>query len=96
MSNSSQSASHGNASASTVAEALDKNKQAADEVERAADDLAVVHAVLDTKLARGHVADGEVAKAVAETNRVEKQLSESARKLDAVNDALERVVGTTR
>jgi hypothetical protein len=51
----------------------------------------VVHAVLDTKLAKG-VSDGDVARAVAETNKVEKRLTKSAEKLDQVNETLERVI----
>jgi hypothetical protein len=76
---------------SPIAEALDENKKAADDVKRAADDLAVVHAVLDTKLTQG-ASDGDVKRAVAETNAVEKRLTKSAEKLDRVNEALEREV----
>ena len=75
--------------ASPIADALDTNKQATEEVKRAADDLAVVHAVLDTKLNRG-TSDSEVARAVAETNQVEKRLTRSAEKLDKVNESLDR------
>ena len=67
---------------------LDKNKEATAEIKRAADDLAVVHAVLDTKIAQG-ATDGDVKRAVAETDKVEKRLTESAKKLDEVNEALE-------
>jgi hypothetical protein len=74
---------------SPLAEALDKSKQATEDVKKAADDLAVVHAVLDTKLARG-ASDGDVARAVAETDKVEKRLTRSAEKLDEVNETLER------
>jgi hypothetical protein len=75
--------------ASPIADALDQNKQATEEVKKAADDLAVVHAVLDTKLTKG-ASDDEVERAVAETDKVEKRLTKSARKLDDVNDKLER------
>ena len=74
---------------SPLAEALDKSKQATEDVKKAADDLAVVHAVLDTKLASG-ASDGDVARAVAETDKVEKRLTRSAEKLDEVNETLER------
>ena len=76
------------ASASPIAEALDKNKKATEDVKKAADELAVLHAVLDTKLGKG-ASDEEVARAVAETNDVEKRLTKSAEKLDEVNDVLE-------
>lgn len=82
------------AAASPVAEALDQNKQATEEVKKAADDLAVVHAVLDTKLAKG-ASDDDVERAVAETDKVEKRLTKSAKKLDQVNEKLERAVRRT-
>ena len=77
--------------ASPLDEALTQNKEATQEVARAADDLAVVHAVLDTKIARG-ASDGDVKRAVAETKKVEERLSESAEKLEQVNETLEREV----
>lgn len=75
--------------ASPLAEALDRNKEATEEVARAVDDLAVVHAVLDTKIENG-AADDDVERAVAETKKVEERLSDSAEKLEQVNEALER------
>ncbi len=77
------------AAASPIADALDQNKQATEEVKKAADDLAVVHAVLDTKLTKG-ASDNDVERAVAETNQVEKRLTKSAEKLDKVNEKLAR------
>lgn len=77
--------------ASPLDEALTKNKEATEEVARAADDLAVVHAVLDTKIAKG-ASDGDVKRAVAETKKVEERLSESTEKLEQVNETLEREV----
>ena len=89
MSSSTQGTRRGQKASSPIAEALDKSKQATEEVKKAADDLAVVHAVLDTKLAKG-ASDGDVARAVARTDTVEKRLTESAEKLDEVNETLER------
>jgi hypothetical protein len=83
--------SQGEQDASPLDEALAKNKEATEEVARAADDLAVVHAVLDTKIAKG-ASDGDVQQAVAETKKVEERLSESAEKLEQVNEILEREV----
>jgi hypothetical protein len=54
-----------------------------------------VHAVLDTKIARG-APEGEVKQAVAETKKVEKQLDQSAEKLEDVNDTLKREVDRAR
>ncbi len=77
-----------------LTDALDKSKVATEEVKNAADDLAVVHAVLDTKLSDG-ASDEDVQRAVAETAQVEKRLTKSAEKLDQVNETLERVVKKT-
>ena len=76
-------------SGSPLADALEKNQQATKEVQRAADDLAVVHAVLDTKAAKGTV-DDEAKRAVAETARVEKRLTKSVEKLEQVNETLQQ------
>lgn len=94
MSDSTPDRAHGEANSSPLNEALDKNKEATAEVKRAADDLAVVHAVLDTKIAQG-ASDSDVKRAVDETNRVEKRLGDSAEKLDQVNETLEREVRRT-
>jgi hypothetical protein len=89
MSRSTGTSPPGTDPASPIADALDQNKQATEEVKKAADDLAVVHAVLDTKLTKD-ASNDEVERAVAETGRVEKRLTKSAEKLDEVNDKLER------
>ena len=83
--------SQGGGVPSPIADALDKNKEATEEVRKVADELAVVHAVLDTKLAHG-ANDEDVERAVAETGKVEKRLTRSAEKLDQVNDTLAREV----
>ncbi len=73
--------------APALSEALAKNEQATEEVKRAADDLAVVHAVLDTKLA--HVAtDEETQLAIDRTVEIEERLADAAEKLDEVNETL--------
>ena len=78
--------------AKPLADALEKNEEATEEVKKAAEQLAVVHAVLDTKVARGE-GDADVADAIAEAKKVEQQLDESAGKLDEVNETLKREVG---
>ena len=80
-----------NAVASKIAEALDKNKEATEQVRAATDELAVAHAVLETKLARG-APEADVAKAVAQTGQVEKRLAKSTDTLDKVNETLEQVL----
>jgi hypothetical protein len=78
-------------SGAPLAEAVEKNKEATEEVHKAAEDLAVAHAVLDTKAAGGAV-DDEAKRAVAETAKVEKRLSRSAEKLEQVNETLQREI----
>lgn len=80
---------------SPLAEALTSNKEVAEEVERAADDLSVVHAVLDTKIVTGAMED-DVNRAIAETKRVEERLNETAEKLEQVNETLERELRNAR
>ena len=91
MSNRTPGDSSKDAVSSPLADALGKSKEATEDVKKAADDLAVVHAVLETKLAKG-VADEDAARAIAETDRLEKRLTQSAEKLDQVNETLEQEV----
>ena len=86
---SSRGSAKGASAGSPLAHALEKNQQATEEVQKAAEDLAVVHAVLDTKAAAGTV-DDDARRAVAETARVEKRLTESAEKLEEVNETLQK------
>jgi hypothetical protein len=70
-----------------VKRALDKSKDVKQAVETAADELAVVHAVLDKEIAE----DGrtvEVDRAIAQTDRIEKRLSKSVEVLEKVADTL--------
>jgi len=68
-------------------DAVQTNKQVAEEVKAAADDLIVVHAVLDKELAED-ARSGEVDQAVAQTAKIEERLSKSAKALDEVNRKL--------
>ncbi|MEO5845670.1 MAG: hypothetical protein ABIQ33_12605, partial [Caldimonas sp.] len=77
---------------SPIADALDTNEQATEEVKTAADELTVVHAVLDTKLSQDKH-DAEVRKAVADTDSLAKRLDETAEKLGEVNETLQREMG---
>ena len=80
---------------SPLAEALEKNQEATEEVQKAAEDLSVAHAVLDTKAAKGS-ADDEAKRAVEETASIEKRLTETAEKLDQVNETLEGEITKSR
>lgn len=73
---------------SPTTDAVKTNKQVAQEVKTAADDLVVVHAVLDKELAK-EVRSEDVDQAVAQTATIEKRLSKSAKALDDVNRKLE-------
>ncbi|MBO9649505.1 MAG: hypothetical protein J7605_13425 [Variovorax sp.] len=69
--------------------ALKKNKQAADKVKEAADELGVVHAVLHTKVPED-ARQEDVGEAIARTKELEKRLDKSAEILDEVNETLEQ------
>lgn len=73
-----------------LAEALEKNQEATQAVQEAADDLAVVHAVLDSSAAAAKTLHEDAKKAIAETAKVEQRLTEAAEKLDEVNETLQR------
>jgi len=73
--------------------ALEKNKEATEEIKEAADELIVVHAVLDKTVSKG--GDSSDAKeAVAQTQQIERRLIDTAEKLDGVNETLQREVAT--
>jgi len=72
-----------------IDEALEKNKQVAEDIKGAADDLLVVHEVLEKGLS-DKAAPEDVELAVAHTGDIEKKLNESAETLDQINEELER------
>ncbi|MEJ8852575.1 hypothetical protein [Variovorax rhizosphaerae] len=69
-----------------LADVLDANKEATEEVKQVADHLAVVHAVLEQAVPAG-LAD-DVALATQQTEQLGKQLEEASDKLDKVNEQL--------
>jgi len=69
-----------------LADVLDANKEATEEVKQVADHLAVVHAVLEQAVPAGRADD--VSLATEHTAQLEKQLGEAAEKLDNVNEQL--------
>lgn len=75
--------------ASTIVEALDKNKDAAEEVKKVADDLLVVHTVLKEEISQDTVTD-VVDRAVEQAGELEKRLTKTAALLDEVNESLEQ------
>jgi flagellar biosynthesis/type III secretory pathway ATPase len=72
-----------------VDEALTKTRQVAEDIKDAADELAVVHAVLETGLPDNST-DPDVKEAVDRTRDLEKQLQESAQTLDSANEILQQ------
>jgi hypothetical protein len=79
-----------------IAEALEKNKAATEDVKQAADDLAVVHTVLDQNL-RDAVQDGDIEQAVEHAGQITRELDAAAKKLDSVNETLadaQRIAGS--
>ena len=76
-----------------IDEALEKNKQVAEDIKGAADDLLVVHEVLEKGLS-DKAAPEDVELAVAHTGDIEKKLNESAETLDQINEELERAKGS--
>jgi hypothetical protein len=70
-----------------IAAALLKNQKVAQDVEHSERELAVVHAVLD-KIVPATQREGEIGQAVAKTDDVAKQLTESVVRLHDVNNTL--------
>ena len=79
------------ATTSTIVEALDKSKDATEEVKEVADDLLVVQAVLKEELAQDAQPD-LVDRAVEQAGELEKRLTKSAELLDEVNEFLEQAI----
>ena len=72
-----------------LAKALKENEEATQAIEKGADDLAVVHAVLDSELPKEGISP-DANQAVERTSQIEKQLAASGEKLKEVNKSLER------
>lgn len=82
-------ASHAPGQAAPLDEALKKNEEATEEIKEAADDLVVVHAVLDQSAPDGGES-ADAKEAVAQTREIERRLGKAAEKLDDVNETLRR------
>jgi len=76
-----------------LADVLDANKEATEDVKKVADHLAVVHAVLDQGVPAGH---DDLGLATEQTAQLEKQLVEASEKLDKVNEQLATEVSTRK
>jgi uncharacterized protein (UPF0210 family) len=72
-----------------IEEALEKNKQATETVKQVAEELAIIHEVLDAGISRRARSD-DVEQAVEKTSEAEKRLNGSVEQLEEVNEALEK------
>jgi hypothetical protein len=70
-------------------EALTKSKEVSEEIKETAEELGVVHAVLDTQLPDNPTHE-DVEEAVTRAQELEKRLNASAEKLDAAAEILEK------
>lgn len=77
---------------SKVSDALEANRQASESVQRAADELAVVHSVLDKEVPK-KVLSEDVDEAVERAGAIEKKLSKSSKKLQESSQTLKRELG---
>lgn len=77
-----------NAVTPKVAEAVNESKEVTREIEHAAHDLAVAHAVLEKNIPTTPTAE-DVTGAVKRTAEVQKKLDKTAQKLEAVTEKLE-------
>lgn len=74
-----------------LTDALDAHKQATEEIKEVAEELGVVHAVLDNRIP-DDVRHEDVGIAIARTDELEKRLNESVKVLEDATDALEQEV----
>ncbi|KQO16067.1 hypothetical protein [Acidovorax sp. Leaf78] len=74
---------------SDIAQILQNNLEAADQIKATANELDVVHAVLATQIPPDAL-QGDLEAAVKRTDQLEQQLSETAEALDQSNELLQR------
>lgn len=75
------------AGASPLVRALEQNEAAAGAVEKSADELMVINAVLQQEIPE-HAKTGDVAHALKKTDQLEVQIQDTAQELASVNVAL--------
>ena len=76
-------------------EVLESTHDVASEVQKASDDLAVVHTVLEQEVPKDAQA-GDVAQAIAHTSEIERKLAKSADQLVEANQALAQEIERLR
>ncbi|MDP4076305.1 hypothetical protein [Acidovorax sp. A1169] len=76
--------------ASEIADVLNQNSEAAEQIKATASELNVVHAVLSTQIPT-EALEGDLQAAVERTDELEQQLSETAEALEKSNDLLREI-----
>ncbi|CAN7439933.1 hypothetical protein LJR118_003403 [Acidovorax sp. LjRoot118] len=76
--------------ASEIADVLNQNIEAAEQIKATASELNVVHAVLSTQIPT-EALEGDLQAAVERTDELEQQLSETAEALEKSNDLLREI-----
>lgn len=76
--------------ASEIADVLNQNMEAAEQIKATASELNVVHAVLSTQIPTDAL-EGDLQAAVERTDELEQQLSETAEALEKSNDLLREI-----
>jgi hypothetical protein len=77
--------------AANLTKVIEKNKQVAETVQEAAEDLSVVHAVLDSEVPK-ETLHPDVGQAIEQTDQLKDKLKAAEEKLRTVNEALEQQV----
>ncbi|MGV3679969.1 MAG: hypothetical protein ACO1PM_09620 [Acidovorax sp.] len=73
-----------------IADVLNQNAEAAEQIKATASELNVVHAVLSTQIPP-EALEGDLQAAVERTDELEQQLSETAQALEKSNDLLREI-----
>ncbi|MDZ7862886.1 hypothetical protein [Acidovorax sp.] len=76
--------------AAEIADVLNQNVEAAEQIKATASELNVVHAVLSTQIP-SEALEGDLQAAVERTDELEQQLSETAEALEKSNDLLREI-----
>jgi hypothetical protein len=79
--------------AADLAKALEENKHAAETVQEVAEDLSVVHTVLDSEVPK-ETLNPDVGQAIEQTDQLKDKLKSAEEKLKTVNQTLEQQVAS--
>ncbi|MEJ1166410.1 hypothetical protein V9K97_22080 [Variovorax sp. CCNWLW186] len=79
--------------AANLTKVLEKNKQVAETIQEAAEDLSVVHAVLDSEVPK-ETLHPDVGQAIEQTDQLKDKLKAAEEKLKTVNETLEQQVAS--